>query len=153
MTIAEKIESLILEELKGSDYFLVDKKINQAGTSMKFFVDGLSGIGIKTCSQLSRKVSAMLDEEEPDHSLRFEISSPGADNPLIDRRQYFQHIGRTLEVNLDDQTQKKGELLSVGENAIRLEIKINKKKTEVIDIPFSNIKESTVKISFKKVKK
>ena len=153
MTVADKIEQLILSELQGTDFFLVNKKINQNGSSMKFFVDGLNGIGIKTCSQLSRKISAMLDEEEPEHALRFEISSPGADNPLIDKRQYHQHIGRSLEVQLTDGELKKGDLLSVNDDAITLEVKVEKKKTDVIDIPFDNIKESTVKISFKKIKK
>lgn len=153
MTVAEKIEKLILNELTDTDYFLVDKKISQNGSSMKFFVDGVNGVGIKTCSMLSRKVSAMLDEEEPEHTLRFEISSPGADNPLIDRRQYHQHIGRTLEVLLLDDSAEKGDLKSVSDEALQLKVKVDKKKTDVKEIPFENIKESTVKISFKKVKK
>jgi ribosome maturation factor RimP len=153
LTVAEKIEKLILNELTDTDYFLVDKKISQNGSSMKFFVDGVNGVGIKTCSMLSRKVSAMLDEEEPEHTLRFEISSPGADNPLIDRRQYHQHIGRTLEVLLLDDSAEKGELKSVSDEALQLKVKVVKKKTDVKEIPFENIKESTVKISFKKVKK
>ncbi len=154
MDIKKTKTDLIQQELEGSDHFLVSVHGNEAGNSYKFFIDGHEGVGIRVCSKLSRTVSAAIDEMELGETpFRYEISSPGADNPLVDKRQYFQHIGRELSIECKEDVVIEGELLEVAENNLLLEIPISKHKTEQKNILFDDIIKSKVKISFKRKKK
>ncbi len=154
MDLKAFITEIIESELTGSDHFLVSVVSNEAETSFKFFIDGKNGVDIQLCGRLSRKVSRLLDEEEYDDTpIRFEISSPGADRPLIDNRQYNQHIGRDLAVVMNDESELEGELLEVNEEGIVLETMASKHKKETNNILFNDINNSTVKISFKRKKK
>ncbi len=154
MGVKELITSIIEDELKETDSFLVGIDSNQAETSVRFFIDGIEGVSIQLCSQLSRKISRILDEEyTDDQPIRYEISSPGAEEPLVDLRQFHKHVGREIAVELNDDKIIQGELTKVLDGAIRLEVAVSKHKTEEKTIVFDQINKSTVKISFKRKKK
>lgn len=147
---------MIEEEIKDTDLFMVGVKSNEAETKMQFYLDGMEGVPIGICAKISRRISAQLDEMElEDSRFQYEISSPGVDNPLVDKRQYPKHIGRELEVLHKDGNTFTGVLKEVEEKAISLEITLDKKKkiTEIKKIEFVDIEHSTVQISFKRLKK
>ncbi|MBL6730910.1 MAG: hypothetical protein ISP74_08360 [Bacteroidia bacterium] len=154
MGVKELITGIIEEELKETDSFLVGVDSNQAETSIRFFIDGIDGVSIQLCSQLSRKVSRILDEEyTDDQPIRYEISSPGAEQPLVDLRQFYKHIGRELEVELTTGEIYTGELIQILDDTIKLSVLISKHKSEEKTIVFNKINKSTVKLSFKRKKK
>lgn len=154
MGVKELITSIIEDELKETDSFLVGIDSNQAETSIRFFIDGIEGVSIQLCSQLSRKISRILDEEyTDDQPIRYEISSPGAEEPLVDLRQFHKHVGREIAVELNDDKIIQGELTKVLDDAIHLEVAVSIHKTEEKTIVFDQINKSTVKISFKRKKK
>ena len=154
MGVKELITGIIEEELKETDSFLVGVDSNQAETSIRFFIDGIDGVSIQMCSQLSRKVSRILDEEyTDDQPIRYEISSPGAEQPLVDLRQFYKHIGRELEVELTTGEIYNGELIQILDDTIKLSVLISKHKSEEKTIVFNQINKSTVKLSFKRKKK
>ncbi len=154
MGVKELITVIIEEELKETDSFLVGVDSNQAETSIRFFIDGIDGVSIQLCSQLSRKVSRILDEEyTDDQPIRYEISSPGAEQPLVDLRQFYKHIGRELEVELTTGEIYTGELIQILDDTIKLSVLISKHKSEEKTIVFNQINKSTVKLSFKRKKK
>ncbi|MFY0643994.1 MAG: ribosome maturation factor RimP [Bacteroidia bacterium] len=156
MSLKDTILTIVQRELKESPFFLVGSTANQDGTSIRIFIDGIDGVGIKFCARLSRTISAELDEMELDtERFRFEISSPGADNPLVDIRQYHKHIGRELNIALKDGNETDGVLLKVEENELEVEKLIDQKKNikQIINIDYENIESSKVKISFKRIKK
>lgn len=153
MNVRERITEIITEDLASTDCFLVGVDTNQAETDLKFFIDGKEGVNVQVCTRLSRKISRILDEEYLDNqSLRYEISSPGVDQPLVDKRQYVQHIGRELEVCTNELNTLEGVLISLSSTGITLSI-ASKQKKEERTILFENIKSSIVKISFKPRKK
>ena len=154
MGVKELITGIIEEELKETDSFLVGVDSNQAETSIRFFIHGIDGVSIQLCSQLSRKVSRILDEEyTDDQPIRYEISSPGAEQPLVDLRQFYKHIGRELEVELTTGEIYTGELIQILDDTIKLSVLISKHKSEEKTIVFNQINKSTVKLSFKRKKK
>ena len=105
MNVKELISKIIEEELVSTDCFLVGVDVNQAETDLKFFIDGTEGVSVQVCTKLSRKISRILDEEYlDDQPIRYEISSPGVDQPLVDKRQYHQHIGSGCFRNTVTQT-------------------------------------------------
>ena len=150
------ILDLIEAELEGTDLFVVKTNSNEFESNMQFYIDGVDGVGISECAKIGRRVSAQLDEMElVTDKYRYEISSPGADKPLTDIRQYHKHKGRTLDVSLGDGTLLSGELTEVNDAAIELNVVIDKKKkiNKKQTIDFKDIECSIVQISFKSIKK
>jgi ribosome maturation factor RimP len=143
------ITNLVEEHLAGSDKFLVEvfiKPINR----IYVFIDGDQGVTISDCVALSRHIESSLDRETEDFELN--VSSSGADYPITLPRQYLKNTGRSLNVTMNDERVINGKLEAVGETGITLITKGDKKKKlppETLSLPFTEIKESKVIISFK----
>ncbi len=154
MSVKHLISKIIEKELVGTDCFLVGVDTNMAETDLKYFIDGSEGVSVQICTKLSRKISRILDEEYLDETpIRYEISSPGIDQPLIDKRQYVQHIGRDLAIIKNDNSEIEGELQSVNDTTFDLSVPLSKNKKETQTLAFDDINKCTVKVSFKKKKK
>ncbi len=140
-------------------YFLVDLRIKPIH-NIKVFLDGDSGITIEKCVQVNRKLYKKLEESAlfPAGDFSLEVSSAGLDEPLKSLRQYKKNIGRPVEVQLQDGTQKEGVLTGVNEEGIVLEVstgkpsggKIPSKKKEISSYTFlfNNIKSTKIQIVF-----
>mgnify|MGYP000144425812 CR=1 FL=1 len=155
MSLKETITGLIEQEIHGSEYFIVQVNANAAESSIKIYIDGDKGVDIGYCARLSRRISAQLDEMEIEHDrFRYEISSPGADKPLLMPRQYNKHLGRELEVELNSGESSSGVLSEISEQSLSLEVLADPKKKQIEKrkIAFGDIKQSTVQISFKSKK-
>lgn len=117
-------------------------------------LDGPTGLGINECAIISRRLGRRIDEhygEESAYSL--EVTSPGADQPLTDPRQFPRHIGRSLNLKFNDGTEKTGTLTAATAEGVEIE-EVIKQKTKKTTLPaafysFGDIKEATVVISFK----
>lgn len=117
-------------------------------------LDGEQGFGIDECAQVSRRFARRIEEaygEEASYTL--EVTSPGADQPLRDPRQYTRHVGRTLSLKMTDGTEKTGALEAIETDGIQLaeviKEKSKKKTLPTTLIPFQDIQEARVVISFK----
>ena len=155
LSLTQTILQLIEEEIRDTAYFVVSHQSNANESSIKIYVDGDQGMDIGYCARLSRRVSAQLDEMDTGEArFRFEISSPGADKPLLMPRQYGKHIGRQLLVETNNGQSILGKLQAVNEEDIALEVRPDPKKPkkEEKQIAFGDIKQSTVQISFKSKK-
>ncbi|MEJ7661772.1 MAG: hypothetical protein WKG07_20430 [Hymenobacter sp.] len=82
---------------------------------------------------MTRRLNRALAEtygEDAAYSL--EVTSPGADQPLTDPRQYPRHVGRSLLLKLvDGVLEKTGPLIAATPEGIELEevVKVKTKKT------------------------
>lgn len=158
----EKVAELVEEKIADrADLFLVEIKMHQNGL-LSVLVDGDNGVSIEDCAMISRHVGFHLEEENViDRAYNLEVSSPGIDWPLTERRQYVKNMGRKLQIHLldDDGVEliKEGELLEVQDNGVRIAAEIKNKnlpkgrkpKTEELVIPFEKIRTTKVLISFK----
>ena len=136
----------VLSRDEFNDHFLLE--VRSTGSKYEVFLDGDKGVTIDMC----RKVSRMLEEELEskgivDAKYTLEVSSPGADRPLTIPRQYGKHVGRKLAVTLKDGSVVQGTMTEMHADGLRLTEK-QKKGTVERDIPFADIKESVVQISF-----
>ena len=150
---------LVLEMLHDAvgelDVFVVDLGISDSVMpKITVTLDGPEGLGIRECATVSRRLNRRLEEyygEEAQYSL--EVTSPGADQPLTDPRQYQRHVGRELALKLADGTQKTGVLTAVTPEGVEIEevVKVKHKKSTLpaVFYPFGDIQEATVVISFK----
>ena len=155
MITKEKIRQLVEERIQDSDNYLVDVKI-APGNKIIIEIDNDQGVSIKDCVSVSKYVEQNLDRETEDFELQ--VSSPGLSQPFKILKQYFKNTGRMVEVITAEGEKIVGKLLMADEGGIMLESemritdeKTKKKKTikKVIDLNYSNIKETKVVISFK----
>ena len=150
----ELVKKLVNEAVEeNSDLFLIDLKISTDGKIM-VIVDGLKGVTVKECIRISRHIEHNIDREEVDFSL--EVSSPGAMEPLVDKRQYVKNLGRQLELQTDQETIE-GTLTKADEEQVVLEWKVREPKpigkgkitvTKTMTVPYQSIKQAKVKIKF-----
>ncbi|WP_224487661.1 ribosome assembly cofactor RimP [Robertkochia flava] len=123
--LKERVEELLNEVFEErEDLFLIDLKVTP-DNKILVVIDGDQGVNLKDCIEVSRKVEHNLDREEEDFSL--EVSSPGATEPLLHKRQYTKNIGRKLKVKLAEETLE-GNLAGATPTHILLEWKAREPK-------------------------
>lgn len=67
--------------------------------ALRLTIDKPGGVTLDDCTRLSRAVGHALDVAEPiDHRYALEVSSPGLDRPLEDRRDFEQTVGRMVRL-------------------------------------------------------
>jgi len=152
----DNITKLLDGILPANDVFIVGVQVSESAVKQKVTIiaDGDNGISIDQCASISRRLGRRIEEtygEETSYTL--EVTSPGADQPLIYPRQYKRHVGRKLKIILQDGTEKTGELTEVtGEGISLLEEKKEKGKKAIftpVQIAYSEIAKSNIIISFK----
>src|SRR6201996_9387183 len=103
MNIEKRVKELVEEKIADKpSLFLVDVKFHSNG-SLVVLVDGDNGIGIDDVVAISRHVGFHLEEENViETAYNLEVSSPGIDTPLTQKRQYLKNIGRNLSIKMAD---------------------------------------------------
>jgi len=91
-------------------------KVRYQGTrthgALRLTIDKPGGVTLDDCTRLSRAVGHALDVEEPiDHRYALEVSSPGLDRPLEDRRDFEQAVGRLVRVKTSPSWEGPGVLI------------------------------------------
>ncbi|MHC5352681.1 ribosome assembly cofactor RimP [Myroides sp. LJL115] len=155
MTLKQKIQEKIAQAFEQyPELFLIDFTISP-DNKVVVTIDGDYGVTLQDCINVSRAIEQDLDREEEDFAL--EVASAGATSALKFIRQYNKNIGRKLKVVTLDQEKYEATLDAVVDNNIVLKWKsrepkpVGKGKVTVekeIEIPFENIKEAIVIISF-----
>jgi len=103
-------------------------------TVVRVIVEKEGGVGIKDCERFHHSLARALDVADPiPHSYRLEVSSPGLDRPLKQRKDYDQAIGRNIRVKVHDPIHGNGtfigQLAEVNEQGITLQVPIRKSRT------------------------
>ncbi len=153
ITSIQAIEDLVGQILSESeDVFLVSVRIKPTN-NIKVFLDADSGLSIDKCVKVNRQMYRTIEENAwyPDGNFSLEVSSAGIEEPLKMLRQYKKNIGRNVEVILNDDSVLEGKLMEANENLVQLEFIEGKNKkavTVVKEIPFDQIKQTTVLIAF-----
>ena len=121
----DTVKDLVEEALSENErLFLIDLKFLPAN-KIVVVVDGDDGVPLKECVRISRHVEHNLDREVEDFSL--EVTSPGATEPLVNKRQYRKHLGRTLKVATET-AKFEGVLTHFDDQEIHLEWKAREPK-------------------------
>lgn len=162
-TVTEKLQELLTEKFAEPEFahlFVTEIQTLPQGI-VHIFMDSDTGVSLDHCVVISRFLEEKLDENGwlgDDYTL--EVSSPGIDTPLRDRRQYPKNIGREVSVKTkDDYKNVKGTLKTVSDNGVMVEYeeripiegkpKAKKRITVQKELAWDNIEYTTVKISFK----
>ena len=123
--LIDKITALvqpIADELSYELYYV--EYIKESGEYyLRIYIDKPEGISLIDCETLSRRVSGMLDTEDPiPDSYCLEVSSPGLNRGIYKDEHYLRFIGKEVFIkftgSLDGRKEIKGILKTVEEEAI-----------------------------------
>ncbi len=143
--LVEKLEELvkpIADELNYELYYIEYIKEN-GDFYLRIYIDKPEGISLNDCEALSRRVSDMLDVEDPiSDSYYLEVSSPGLNRGLYKEEHFKRYIGKEVFVkfngSLSGQKNIKGILKAVDEESITVE------SENELNIPKSKIKSANL---------
>lgn len=161
-TVLKQIESLANEVAKteGVQIYDIEYGGGSQGPALRVYIDKEGGIGIDECANVSRGLSALLDEQDPipGGNYNLEVSSPGLERPLKKLWHFQQAIGKKAWMRLSKSLESFGstnktvnaakqiteEVMAVeGEN---IKVKVGE---EEITIPFSEIEKAKLVFDFK----
>ena len=126
--LSETVREIAEQAIEGFGLYVVDVHVRgqQGSRAVTVYVDSEEGAGLDDIAEASRAVSEAFDLHDPIKGrYRLDVSSPGADRPLTDPRQYRRHIGRTLEVQVrgedDAVSTVSGTLEAASETSVTLD--------------------------------
>ena len=126
--LIEKITAIvqpIADELNYELYYV--EYVKESGEYyLRIYIDKPEGISLIDCETLSRKVSSILDTEDPiPDSYCLEVSSPGLNRGLFKDEHYVRSIGKEVFIkftgSLNGIKDIKGILKTIEEDAIVVE--------------------------------
>ena len=118
------IEALVKEKIEGTDFFLVEVKIDSFN-NINIYVDSKAGVSVDVCVGISRHVEQSFDREEEDFSL--EVSSPGIGAAFKVYEQYEKVINKTVEVLFLNGEKVQGALQSLNKDNFTIEYSVKEK--------------------------
>lgn len=94
--VAEEVERLLV----GRDMELVDVEyVRERDWYLRVFLDKEGGIDLDDCQEISEKLSAWLDANDPiRENYLLEVSSPGLDRVLKKDKDFIRYKGRVVDV-------------------------------------------------------
>ncbi|MCB0725146.1 MAG: hypothetical protein KDC73_10635 [Ignavibacteriae bacterium] len=148
--------------LANTGYELVDITIKgeKKNRIVELFLDSVEPVSLDDLAKISRDLNETLSGKDVNSFIsKLIVSSPGVDKPFRFPWQMKKHIGRTLDIVMNDGTKMEAVLRDVGDDGVLVlekEIKKSKKKdkklssenNEEVKIKFTDVKESKVKIKF-----
>jgi ribosome maturation factor RimP len=129
---------------------LEDLKVSQAGrrSRVQVVVDADGGVDLDRCAEVSRLISAALDESDAmgEMSYTLEVSSPGVSRPLTLPRHWSRAMGRLVKVKRADGSEVTGRVIAAEEHAAELDV--NGKPQE---ISYADVAKARVEVEFNRV--
>ena len=126
-------------EAFGYELLLLEQTHNDKDAVLRVYIDAPGGILLEDCEQVSRQISLILDLEDPIRgAYALEVSSPGADRPLVKAEHFKAVLNQEVRVVTHDyilgRRRFKGRLLEVNEEQIVIEV-----DGEEYDIPLVSL--------------
>lgn len=141
LSLEQNLVNLTKETIEYCGFELLGVRItrHKQYLTVCFFIDHSNGITIDDCDLVSRRISAILDVEDPIKSqYTLEVSSPGLDRPLFSLEHFQQFLQNEVAIKLKTAYLGKIKLQGVISKVENQVITITTSSTE-ITINFSNI--------------
>lgn len=140
-----EVETLLDPILKERELTLVDLEYVREGKDnfLRLYIDKDGGVDLTECSIVSELLSEKLDEHDPIQGAYFlDVSSPGAERPLLKKEDFINSIGKnvfvSLYVHIDGEKQYEGILKAFADDTATIEYRYKHTKKQV-QIPFEKI--------------
>lgn len=152
-TQSERLRGLVEPLVSAEQLDLEEIEVSRAGRRrvLRIIVDSEEGVELDTCAELSRAISAELDETDVmgEEEYVLEVSSPGADRPLTEHRHYVRATGRLARLQLREGGELVARILAVGDEGLDLEVPgVKGRKPTSRRIAFDEIAKARVELEF-----
>ncbi|WP_329123655.1 ribosome maturation factor RimP [Streptomyces sp. NBC_01465] len=152
-TQSERLRGLLEPLVAAKDLDLEEIEVSRAGRRgmLRVIVDSEEGVELDACAELSREISAKLDESDVmgEGEYVLEVSSPGADRPLTEHRHYVRNIGRLAKLTLTEGGELVARVLKVDDEGLDLEVPgVKGRKPTARRVAFSEIAKARVELEF-----
>ena len=111
------LETIVRPIVEEEGFFLVELLL-EADNRLKVIIDAKTGIGIRDCISVSKRIETHLDRDTEYFELT--VSGAGIGYPFKIEAQYEKNIGNKVEVTLCNNLKKNGILKSFDEKNIIL---------------------------------
>lgn len=152
-TQSERLRGLVEPLVSAEQLDLEEIEVSRAGRRrvLRIIVDSEEGVELDACADLSRAISAELDETNAmgEDEYVLEVSSPGADRPLTEHRHYVRATGRLARLTLNEGDELVARILAVDEDGLDLEVPgVKGRKPTSRRIAFDEIAKARVELEF-----
>jgi len=123
----KRLAGLIEPVIAAAGMDLESVRVTAAGRRrlLRVVVDSDRGVSLDDAAAVSRELSAALDTVAVmgDFPYTLEVSSPGVDRPLTDRRHWRRAVGRRVRVTVTDPAGSvTGRIISADDDAVTLDL-------------------------------
>ncbi|MEU1313156.1 ribosome maturation factor RimP [Streptomyces cinnamoneus] len=152
-TQSERLRELLAPLVSARELELEEVEVTPAGKRrvLRIVVDSDEGVQLDTCADLSRDISAKLDETDVMGGAPYvlEVTSPGADRPLTQARHYVRATGRLIKAQLTEGGELVARIVSVDDEGLDLEVPgVKGRKATARRLAFAEIAKARVEIEF-----
>nr|WSW66480.1 ribosome maturation factor RimP [Streptomyces sp. NBC_00995] len=152
-TQSERLRGLVEPLVSAEQLDLEEIEVSRAGRRrvLRIIVDSEEGVELDACADLSRAISARLDETDAmgEDEYVLEVSSPGADRPLTEHRHYVRATGRLARLTPVEGGELVARILAVDEEGLDLEVPgVKGRKPTSRRITFAEIARARVELEF-----
>lgn len=125
----------MLEQL-GVDLVDLQWKGRGRDSILRLIIDKPGGVDLDECERVSTAVSALLDAYDPiQGTYSLEVSSPGAERPLVDQKDWESAVGRRVNVRYKSGERSEmiveGKLLALESDKAEIQIKDRNKTSRI----------------------
>lgn len=144
----ERIVELANQAIADLDVYIAEVLV-KSDSRIYVFLDSDNSVHVENCIVVSKFIESKLDRDAEDFELN--VSSYGANQPLIFPRQYVKNVGRSIDIVKNDETELIGVIKAADEIGVMLIVAPKKKKDlpQEVKVEYSEIKEARIVISFK----
>jgi len=133
--IAERAVALL-----GMDLVAVEFSRSARPPVLRIYIDKDGGVTLDDCVRASRAIGDALDTEDPiPFRYRLEVSSPGVDRPLRNRREFERCIGQAARIVLRKPAGRGSVLRGNIERCTDDAVFLCDKDGEEVEVSFENI--------------
>jgi len=120
--LAELIEPVVAAA--GMDLESLRMSVAGKRRLLRIVVDGDHGVSLDDAADVSREISAMLDEVNAlgEVAYTLEVSSPGVDRPLTEPRHWRRAAGRLVKVKVTGEGTVEGRILAADADGVTLDL-------------------------------
>ncbi|GAA2501932.1 MULTISPECIES: ribosome maturation factor RimP [Actinomycetes] len=152
-TQSERLRELLEPLVTSQGLDLEEIAVDSVGRKrvLRVVVDSDSGADLDAIADVSRALSAKLDETEAmgDAAYDLEVGTPGAERPLTEHRHFVRATDRLVKFQLTEDGELVARILAVDEEGLDVEVPgVKGRKATTRRIAFPQIAKARVQVEF-----
>ena len=150
MSLQDSLVELLRPAVENAGFFLEQVLVSNPGNHriVTCIVDGPKPLNLDEVTVVSRLISELLDESTViDDAFTLEVTSPGVDRQLTERRHWEKNVTRIISMVMNDGATLTGRLTELrADDATFVENIKGRMKTHIIVL--ADIKKANVEVEF-----